>query len=77
MFPAPLVLDRRKLLLAGLVSLVEHINSAGGVDDLHLAGVERVRRVRNLKLYEGVFNTVDGDVLLAGGAGAGDEYIIV
>ena len=35
----------QKLFLAGLVSLIEHINSAGAVDDLHLAGVERVRCV--------------------------------
>ena len=35
----------QELFLASLVSLVEHINSAGAVDDLHLAGVERVRCV--------------------------------
>ena len=35
----------RKLFLAGLVSLIEHINSSGGVDNLHLTGIERVRCV--------------------------------
>ena len=35
----------QELFLASLVSLVEHINSAGAVDYLHLAGVERVRCV--------------------------------
>lgn len=57
--------NERRLLLACLVSLIEHINSSGGIDDFHLAGVERMRGVRNLKLYEGVFNTVNGDGLLA------------
>jgi hypothetical protein len=68
---------REELLLAVLVTLIEHINTAGGIDDLHLAGVERVRCVGNLKLYEGVLDTVNGDVLLAGGAGAGDEHVLV
>ena len=67
----------RRLFPAGLVSLIEHINSAGAVDDFHLAGVERVRCVGNLKLYERVLNTVNGDVLLAGSAGAGDENLLV
>lgn len=75
--PRKLVLPAQKLFLAGLVSLIEHINSAGGIDDLHLAGVERVRCVRNLKLHERVFNSFDGDGLLARGAGAGDEYVLV
>ena len=68
---------RSAVSIAVLVALVEHINTAGGIDDLHLAGVERVRCVGDLKLHEGVLDTVDGDVLLAGGAGAGDEHVLV
>lgn len=35
----------RKLLSARLVSLIEHINTTGGINDFHLTGVERVRSV--------------------------------
>ena len=69
--------DAEGLLLAALVTLIEHINTTGAVDNLHLAGVERVRRVGNLKLYEGVLNAVDHDGLLGVGAGAGDEHVLV
>ena len=64
-------------ILAGLVTLIELVNSAGGVDDLDFAGVERMRSVGNLKLYEGVLNAVDHDGLLGVGAGAGDEHVLV
>ncbi len=68
---------RKKLFLSALVPLIEHINASGGIDDLGLAGVERVRCVGDLKLHERIFNTVNGDGLLGVGAGAGDEYIFV
>ena len=67
----------QKLFLAGLVSLVEHINAAGGVDDLGLAGVEGMRSVGNFNLHKRIFNTLDGYRLLCGGAAAGDEHIFV
>ena len=66
-----------ELLLAGLVTLIELVNSAGGVDDLDFAGVERMRGVGNLNLHERIFNPFDLDGLLGVDAGAGDEYIFV
>ena len=63
----------KELLLPGLVSLVELVNTAGGIDDFHLAGVEGMRRVRNLKLHERVFNAVNHERVLGGRAAAGDE----
>ena len=65
------------LFLAGLVTLIELVNTAGGIDDLHLAGVEGVRSVGNLKLHKRILNTFDDYRLLGGGAAAGDEYIFV
>jgi hypothetical protein len=65
------------LLLASLVTLVELVHTAGGVDDLHLAGVEGVRSVGNLKLHKRILNTFDSYRLLCVGATAGDEYIFV
>ena len=59
------------LFLACFVALVELVHAAGGIDDLHLAGVERVRSVGNLKLHKRIFDTLDGYRLLGGGATAG------
>ena len=72
-----LPIKTQKLLLAGLVTLIELVNTAGGIDDLHLAGVEGVRSVGNLKLHKRVLDTVNNNRLLGGGAAAGDEYIFV
>ncbi len=68
---------RKKLFLSALVSLVEHINSSGGIDDLGFAGVERVRRIRNLDLHERVGDTFDLEGLLGVHAGARDEHYLV
>jgi hypothetical protein len=71
------MLVERMLFLSCLVSLIEHINTAGGIDNLGLAGVEGVRCVGNLDLYERILDTVDGDGLLGGGATPGDEDVLV
>lgn len=55
---------RGELLLSALVSLVEHINTTGGINDLGLTGVEWVRGVRDLDLYEWIGNALDLDGLL-------------
>lgn len=65
------------LFLSALVSLIEHINATGGIDDFGLAGVERMRSVGNLDLYERIFNALDYNGLLGCSAGAGDEYVFV
>jgi hypothetical protein len=40
------LLIRKNLFLAILVSLVEHIDATSGVNELHLACVERVQKVQ-------------------------------
>ena len=72
-----LLLIRGSLLLPGLVSLIEHINSAGGVDNLGLACVERVRAAGDLKLHYRVLNSIDNNRFLRIHAGTGDEYLLV
>ena len=69
--------ERKKLFLSVLVSLIEHINSSSGVDNLGLAGVEWVRCVGNLDLNERVGNTFDLKSLLGVHAGACDEHYLV
>jgi len=66
-------LIRKNLFLAVLVSLVEHIDATGGVNELHLARVERVGSVGNLQLHQRVLDAFDLDGLLGGGAATGDE----
>ena len=63
------------LLLA--VTAVEFINAAGGVDELHLTSVERVRCVRNLDLYYRVLNAFDSDGLLGVGTRTCNEHVVV
>ena len=77
MFRSVLPILSQELLLACLVALIELVNTSGGIDDFHLAGVEGVRSVGNLKLHKRILNTVDNQRLLGGGAAAGDEYIFV
>ena len=72
-----LLLSGEVLLLPGLVSLIEHINSAGGVDNLGLACVERVRAAGDLKLHYRVLNSIDNNRFLRIHAGTGDEYLLV
>ena len=72
-----LLLIRGSLLLPGLVSLIEHINSAGGVDNLGLACVERVRAAGDLKLHYRVLNSINNNRFLCVNAGTGDAYILV
>ena len=78
-FLSPPVFRRKKplLFLSVLVSLIEHINTTGGIDDFGLTGVERMRCIGNLDLYERIFNALDNDGLLGRSAGAGDEYVLV
>ena len=63
--------------LAVLVSLIESVDTTGGVHELYLACVEGVRGVGNLNLHEGVLNAIDKEGLLGGSAGAGDEHSVV
>ena len=72
-----LLLSGEVLLLPGLVPLIEHINSAGGVDNLGLSGVERMRAAGDLKLHYRVLNSIDNDRFLRVNAGTGDEYLLV
>ena len=65
------------LFPSALVSLIELVHAAGGVDEFDLAGVVRMRRVGDLKLDYGVFNTFHHDGLLGRSAGAGDEDVFV
>ena len=68
---------RRSLFLAVLVSLVEFVNAAGGVNKLDLASVERVRGVGDLNLYNRILNTVNHQSLFGLCTGTGDEHGLV
>lgn len=68
---------KKLLLLTILVTLVEFVNTAGGINELNLTGVERVRGVRDLDLYDRIFNAVNFKGLLGGCARACDEYGVV
>ena len=65
------------LLVFLAVAAIEFINAAGGVDELHLTSVERVRCVRNLDLYYRVLNTFDSDGLLGVGTRTCNEHVVV
>ena len=67
----------QKLFLAALVSLIEHIHTTGGIHQLHLARVERVRSVGDFQLHQRVLNAFHGNGFLGGGAGTGDEDGVV
>ena len=58
----PYVLEELLLLC---VSLIEFVNATCSVDELHLTSVERMRSVRDLKLYYRVLNALDFDGLLS------------
>ena len=62
------------LFPSALVSLIELVHAAGGVDEFDLAGVERMRRIGDLKLNYRILNTFNHNRLLGRSAGAGDEY---
>ena len=68
---------RSFLLLTILVTLVEFVNAAGGVNELDFTGIEGVRCVGNLNLYNRIFNTVNNQSFLCGCAGTGYEYCVV
>ena len=72
-----LSLKQSRLFLPVLVPLVEFVNAAGGVDDLDFAGVEGMGCVGNLNLHEGILDSVNNKGLLGGGAGTGDENVLV
>ena len=69
--------EKDNLFLSALVSLVELVHAAGGVDEFDFAGVERMRSVGNLNLNYRILNTFNLDGLLGGSAGTGDEYRFV
>ena len=55
----------------------ELINTSGCIDQLRLTGVERVRSVRDLDLYQRISYAVDLDRLFSVNSRTSDEYIIV
>ncbi len=63
-----LSLPWQKLLLTVLVSLVEFVNAAGGVNELDFACVEWVRCVGDLDLYNRILNSVNHEGLFGLGA---------
>ena len=65
------------LFLSALVSLIELVNTAGSIDELDFAGVERMRGVGNLYLNYRVLNSFHFDGLLCRSAGTGNEYGLV
>ena len=65
------------LLLAVLVALVEFVHAAGGVDELHLSGIERMGGVGDLDLHEGIGHALDVDGLPGVDTGAGDEHMLI
>ena len=53
----------QKLLLTVLVSLVEFVDASGGVNELDFTGVEWVRGVGDLDLYNRILNSVNNESL--------------
>jgi len=60
--PAPIV----AALLAVAIAVARHklVDATGGVHQLRFAGIERVTRVRDLKLDKRILNAVDFDRVL-------------
>ena len=58
----------------GTKLLAEFLDATGGVDDLVLAGVERVRFSRYLDLHERVFRAFVGDLFTGLDGRTGDEF---
>ena len=67
----------QELLLTVLVSLVEFVNTTGGVNELDFACVEWVRGVGDLDLHNRILNSVNNESLFGLGAGTGDEHGVV
>ena len=65
------------LFLPVLVSLIEPVDAAGGIHELHLARIERMGSVGNLKLHQRVLNAFDLEGLFGIGAGTGDEHRVI
>ena len=68
-----------KLLLAVAVAVARHklVHTTGGVHQLRFAGIERVARVRDLKLDQRILNAVDFDAVLRSCRGAAEELSTV
>ncbi len=72
-----LVLCRSLFFLAVAVTAHELVHTTCGVNELLLAGEERVRAAGDFKLHEGVSHAINFDCLLSGDGGTGDEDFIV
>ena len=57
-----------RLLLSALVSLIEFVNTSGGIDKLDFACVERMGGVGNLDFHNRVLNAVNHERVLCGSA---------
>lgn len=60
-----------------LVAVHELIDTASGIDELHLTSVERVRAARDFELDLWVSLTIDLDRILSGSGRADDERLVV
>ena len=65
------------LLLPALVSLIELVYAACGIDELDLAGVKRMGSVGDFHLYYGILDSVHHQSLFGLGAGARDKHSVV
>lgn len=72
-----LSLSVRKLFLAVLVSLVEFVDSSGGVNELDFACVERVGCVGDLDFDNRILNSVNNEGLFCLRTRAGYEHGVV
>ena len=68
---------KKGLFLLLTVSRVEFVHAAGGVDEFHLARVERVGSVGDLDFHQRERHAVNVDRFLRTYAGTGDEDVFV
>ncbi len=66
-------------LLAIAIAVARHelVDTTGGIHELRLTGIERVRSIGDLELDERILNTIDGDAVLSSSSRAAEELSTV